>query len=86
MHEGRITKGVEELEGGTLAYIETLIQYGPVYLSETELAGRRKELLADLLPAPRRLHAEDEAPELLGIPKGGVEPDWLFLGSATGVH
>jgi hypothetical protein len=47
VHEGRITKGVEELEGGTLAYIETLIQYGPVYLSETELAGRRKELLAD---------------------------------------
>jgi glycosyltransferase involved in cell wall biosynthesis len=46
VHEGQVTKGVERLNGGTLAFIETLIHYGPVYLSETELARRRKELLA----------------------------------------
>lgn len=47
VHEGQVTKSVEQLNGGDLAYIETLIQYGPLYLSETELTRRLKELLAD---------------------------------------
>jgi glycosyltransferase involved in cell wall biosynthesis len=47
VHDGQVTKGVERLNGGTLAYIETLVQYGPLYLSETELTQRREELLSD---------------------------------------
>ncbi|MFY9986143.1 MAG: glycosyltransferase family 2 protein, partial [Chthoniobacterales bacterium] len=46
-HAGQVTKGVEELNGGTLAYIETLVRYGPLCLSENELAMRREKLLAD---------------------------------------
>ena len=46
VHEGQVTKGVERLNGGAMAYIETLVQYGPLYLSETELGGRLEELLA----------------------------------------
>src|SRR5271165_6778696 len=46
VHEGQVTKGVEGLNGGTLAYIEILVRYGPLYLSEPELAGRLAELLA----------------------------------------
>jgi glycosyltransferase involved in cell wall biosynthesis len=45
VHEGQITKGVEVLSGGNLAYVETLIQYGPLYLSEAELAARTQELM-----------------------------------------
>jgi glycosyltransferase involved in cell wall biosynthesis len=46
VHEGQLTRGVERLNGGTLASIEILSHYGPVYLSESELAGRRHEQLA----------------------------------------
>ena len=46
VHAGQITKSVEALNAGTLAYIETLVRYGPLYLSEAELALRKEQLLA----------------------------------------
>jgi glycosyltransferase involved in cell wall biosynthesis len=45
VHEGQVTNGVERVNGGDLAHIETLIKYGPQYLSETEYVVRSKELL-----------------------------------------
>jgi glycosyltransferase involved in cell wall biosynthesis len=46
VHAGQLTKEVEVLNGGNLAHLETLATYGPLYLSETELAMRKHELLA----------------------------------------
>jgi len=46
VHAGQLTKEVEVLNGGNLAHLEILATYGPVYLSETELALRKHELLA----------------------------------------
>jgi glycosyltransferase involved in cell wall biosynthesis len=46
VHEGQVTKGVERLDGGSLAYIESLVRFGPLYLSENELEGRLVEVLA----------------------------------------
>jgi hypothetical protein len=46
VHAGQLTKCVEVLNGGTLAHLEVLGTYGPLYLNETELAMRKHELLA----------------------------------------
>jgi glycosyltransferase involved in cell wall biosynthesis len=46
VHEGQVTKDVERVNGGDLAHIETLIKYGPWYLSDAEYAERARELLA----------------------------------------
>lgn len=46
VHPGQVTKSVERFSGGNLAHIETLMQYGPLYLSETEFAARSEELIA----------------------------------------
>jgi glycosyltransferase involved in cell wall biosynthesis len=46
VHEGQVTKGVEVLNGSNLAYLETFIHYGPLYLSVSEFAARREELMA----------------------------------------
>jgi glycosyltransferase involved in cell wall biosynthesis len=47
VHEGQITTRIQRLQAGTLAYIDVLKKYGPLYLSEGELATRLEELLAD---------------------------------------
>ena len=46
VHAGQLTKEVELLNGGTLAHLEILATYGPLYLSEAELGTRKQELLA----------------------------------------
>jgi glycosyltransferase involved in cell wall biosynthesis len=46
VHEGQLTKDVERVSGSALAFIETLHGYGPLYLSESELARRWEEVLA----------------------------------------
>jgi glycosyltransferase involved in cell wall biosynthesis len=46
VHEAQVTNSVERVNGGDLAYIETLVKYGPEYLSEAEYAARSKELLS----------------------------------------
>ena len=47
VHAGQLTKEVEVLNAGTLAHLEILATYGPLYLSEAELAVRNRELLAN---------------------------------------
>jgi glycosyltransferase involved in cell wall biosynthesis len=46
LHVGQLTNSVESRTGSTLPYIEILVQYGPLYLSESELAKRQEQLLA----------------------------------------
>jgi glycosyltransferase involved in cell wall biosynthesis len=46
VHPGQLTKKIEALNAGALAYLESLVRYGPLYLSEGELAMRKHELLA----------------------------------------
>jgi glycosyltransferase involved in cell wall biosynthesis len=47
VHEGQVSSRVRLLGADYCAYLEVLIQYGPFYLSEAELASRREELLAE---------------------------------------
>ena len=46
VHEDRLTTHAERLSMGDVAYLETLLEYGPVYLSPAELARRKQEVLA----------------------------------------
>jgi glycosyltransferase involved in cell wall biosynthesis len=47
VHKGQLTTRVDRLNAGGLAYIDILTQYGPLYLSETELKMRLEEILAE---------------------------------------
>jgi glycosyltransferase involved in cell wall biosynthesis len=47
VHEGQVSSRVRLLGADYSAYLEILIQYGPQYLSESELAARREELLTE---------------------------------------
>jgi glycosyltransferase involved in cell wall biosynthesis len=47
VHEGQVSSRVRQLGADYYAYLEILIQYGPHYLSEAELAARREDLLAN---------------------------------------
>jgi glycosyltransferase involved in cell wall biosynthesis len=47
VHEGQVSSRVRQLGADYFAYLEILIQYGPFYLSEAELATRREELLTN---------------------------------------
>jgi glycosyltransferase involved in cell wall biosynthesis len=47
VHEGRLTARVDRLDAGTLAYIDILMQYGPMYLGEAELRTRLDQTFAD---------------------------------------
>lgn len=43
LHDGQISSSVNRLGGGDLAYLEGLLDYGPRYLSESELSIRKGE-------------------------------------------
>jgi hypothetical protein len=45
VHEEQITAQISSVAAGDLAYIEGLIEYGPKYLTATELSARRREVL-----------------------------------------
>lgn len=45
VHDDRVTTGVQRLSMGDVAYLETLLDYGPVYLAPAELEHRRRDLL-----------------------------------------
>ena len=45
VHPGQISAKVDQLSAGTTAYLEGLLDYGPLYLTEQELVARKKELL-----------------------------------------
>jgi glycosyltransferase involved in cell wall biosynthesis len=47
VHAGQRTSRVQSLQAGVVAYIDIVKKYGPLYLSESELAARLEELLAD---------------------------------------
>ena len=38
---------MDALDAGSVAYLEVLLQYGPVYLTATEFAARKKEVFED---------------------------------------
>ena len=44
VHGGQITSKVERMANGTVAYVEVLLEYGPIYLTEQELIARKKEV------------------------------------------
>jgi glycosyltransferase involved in cell wall biosynthesis len=46
-HPGQITAGVERLSAGDLAYLDILIQYGPLYLTEAELCQQLERTIAE---------------------------------------
>lgn len=46
LHPGQITDGVEKLGAGSLASLETLQDYGPIYLTEDEFAGLKRDWYA----------------------------------------
>jgi glycosyltransferase involved in cell wall biosynthesis len=46
VHEGQITMAGQRLNAAGLAYIDILKKYGPVYLSEDELAARLSQLFS----------------------------------------
>lgn len=46
VHENRVSSSAERLNAGDLALLETLLEYGPIYLSEEELRKRRAEVEA----------------------------------------
>jgi glycosyltransferase involved in cell wall biosynthesis len=46
VHEGQVTTGVQRLHADALAYIDILNRYGPLYLSDSELAMCLKKSLA----------------------------------------
>jgi glycosyltransferase involved in cell wall biosynthesis len=46
VHEGQLTTFVDRFNAGIWGAIDILIQYGPLYLSEAELATRLEEVLA----------------------------------------
>jgi glycosyltransferase involved in cell wall biosynthesis len=45
IHPGQLTVEVDRLSAGDVAFWETLLEYGPVYLTEEELAARKAEFL-----------------------------------------
>jgi len=47
VHEGQISARTRLLGADYYAYLQILLQYGPYYLSETELAARREEVLSE---------------------------------------
>ncbi len=46
VHGDRVTARTERLSMGDLSYLEGLLEYGPIYLTETEFSRRRDELMA----------------------------------------
>lgn len=46
LHSDQITSNIEPFAAGSIAYVETVIEYGPRYLSPAEFAARRAQLLA----------------------------------------
>jgi glycosyltransferase involved in cell wall biosynthesis len=47
LHPGQASSGLYELNAGSLAYIEVLLQYGPRYLKESEFADRKREVFEE---------------------------------------
>jgi glycosyltransferase involved in cell wall biosynthesis len=45
VHEGQITSQIAGVSAADLAYVEGLLEYGPRYLTESELLQRRREVL-----------------------------------------
>jgi hypothetical protein len=46
VHDDRLTARVQRLSMGDVAHLETLLDYGPVYLTPVELARRKDEAMA----------------------------------------
>jgi glycosyltransferase involved in cell wall biosynthesis len=46
VHDDRVTTRTERLNMGDIAYLENLLEYGPIYLTETEFKGRKSEAMA----------------------------------------
>jgi hypothetical protein len=44
LHPGQLSSEVDQLGAGVVAYLEVLLEYGPLYLSAEELAFRKKEV------------------------------------------
>jgi hypothetical protein len=44
VHVGQMSSHLESLAAGTIAYLEILLQYGPLYLTNSEYAFRKKVL------------------------------------------
>lgn len=45
VHPGQLSAEVDKMSAGDIAYLETLLKYGPLYLTEEELVTRKAELL-----------------------------------------
>jgi glycosyltransferase involved in cell wall biosynthesis len=72
VHEGQITTRIQRLQAGALAYIDVLKQYGPLYLSEGELAARLEELLADYYRGLGGCMLKMKGPEFWEFHKSGL--------------
>jgi glycosyltransferase involved in cell wall biosynthesis len=46
LHPGQTSAGVDKLGAGNIASLETLQDYGPIYLTEDELAARKRDCYA----------------------------------------
>ena len=44
LHPGQWTVEMDALDAGSVAYLEVLLKYGPIYLSASEFAARKKEV------------------------------------------
>jgi glycosyltransferase involved in cell wall biosynthesis len=47
LHPGQASSDLYELNAGSLAYLEVLLQYGPRFLNESEFADRKREVFEE---------------------------------------
>ncbi len=45
VHSGQVSSTVEELGGGTVAYLEVFLEYGPTYLTQEEFDTRHEAVM-----------------------------------------
>ena len=88
LHPGQLSSEVHRLSAGVLAYLEVLLEYGPIYLNEEEFTSRKKEVFdgyyrylgRNLLKLKSREFWELHSSRLREI---GSEIDWPIIVTAA---
>jgi glycosyltransferase involved in cell wall biosynthesis len=88
LHEEQISSQIETNFAGDLAYLEVLLEYGPRYLAESELATRKEQVFAEyyrhlggaFLKLKGRDFWEHQRSQLLAM---GHRLDWPRVGLAA---
>jgi len=88
VHPGQWSTAMDVLDAGSVAYLEILLQYGPLYLREPEFAARKKQVFEayyrSLGGCVLKLKGRDFWTfQQLRLREMGCEIDWARVAKAT---